>query len=109
MAQQTSTSVENNFTKGLITESTGLNFPENAATDTDNCTYTLVGNVTRRLGIDYEANYGFLNNSRTGKAISTYKWNNAGGDGRSQLVVQQIGGTLYFYYSSQATIANPIS
>ena len=52
MAQQTSTAVENNFTKGFITESTGLNFPENAATDTDNCEYTIVGDVNRRLGID---------------------------------------------------------
>jgi hypothetical protein len=55
--QQLGTTTENNFTKGLITEATGLNFPENAATSTDNCQYTLIGDVTRRLGIDREVNF----------------------------------------------------
>jgi len=80
MPQQITSSVENNFTKGFITESTGLNFPENAATDTDNCEYTLIGDVDRRLGIDLEANAVIsLPVDRTNKAISTYKWNNVGG------------------------------
>src|SRR5258707_4679616 len=97
MPQQVTSLVENNFTKGLITESTGLNFPENAATSTDNCTYTLIGDVSRRLGIDYEVNGSVLVNDRGGKAISSYKWNNAGGDGLSQIIVTQVGDTLYFY------------
>ena len=110
MTQQTTFSVENNFTKGLITESTGLNFPENASTDTDNCTYTLIGEVLRREGIDFESNF-LLNDlgTRTGNAISTYKWNNAGGDGNTQIVVTQIGGTLYFFKSSIATATAPLS
>src|SRR6267154_2736062 len=101
--------VENNFTKGLITESTGLNFPENAATDTDNCTYTLVGDVTRRQGIDYETNFATTTLDRTGKAINTYKWNNAGGDGSTQIVVTQVGKILSFYLSSSSTTTNPLS
>ena len=109
MAQQFSTSVENNFTKGLITESTGLNFPENAATATDNCEFTIVGDVTRRFGIDYETNFTTFNTPRANNAISTYKWNNVGGDGLTQIVVEQIGSTLYFYRSSSATIAAPLS
>src|SRR6267154_156931 len=103
MPSQQISSVENNFTKGLITESTGMNFPENAATDTDNCTYTLIGDVTRRLGIDHEVNRVLNSISRTSKAINTYKWNNVGGDGLTQLVVEQVGSTLYFYKSSAAT------
>src|SRR5260370_21574206 len=98
MAQQTSTQVENNFTKGFITESTGLNFPENAATDTDNCEYTLIGDVNRRLGIDLEQNYG-VNNvvSLVNKAISTYNWNNVGGNGLTQILLFQLPNLLYFY------------
>lgn len=109
MAQQLSTTTENNFTKGLITEATGLNFPENAATDTDNCVYTLIGDVTRRLGINKEENGVLTSISRTGLAVSTYKWNNVGGDGETQAVVEQVGSILYFYVSSTATISSPIS
>lgn len=109
MPQQVAISVENNFTKGLITESTGLNFPENAATDTDNCVYDLTGNVLRRLGFDKEINGSSIQVTRTGKAMSTYKWNNAGGDGETQVVVSQIGNILSFYVVSAATNAAPLS
>lgn len=103
------TNVENNFVGGLKTEYTGLNFPENACTSTENCVFSLIGDVSRRAGIDYETNYAQMTVDRAGKAISTYKWDNAGGDGLTQIVVEQIGSTLYFYRSSSATIASPLS
>ncbi len=109
MPQQVSQSIENMFTGGLKTEYTGMNFPEHAATDTDNCVYSLVGNVNRRLGFDYEANYSTTAITRTNKAMNTYKWNNVGGDGNTQLLVSQVGSTLYFYKSSAATVAQPLS
>lgn len=109
MPQQLNASVENNFTKGLITESTGLNFPENAATSADNCEFTLIGDVNRRLGYDYELNYTTAAADVANKAINSYKWDNAGGDGLTQVVVKQIGKTLYFYRSSTATIDSPLS
>lgn len=109
MPAQVFSTVENNFTKGLITESTGLNFPENAATDTDNCVYTLVGDVTRRPGLDYEDNYQYLTIEPGGLAYQTYKWDNAGGDGTSQILVVQRGPLLYYYLSSSATPGAPLS
>src|SRR5882762_2284876 len=109
MPQQLTTAIENNFTKGLITESTGLNFPENAATSTDNCVYTLVGDTTRRLGFDFELNHAFNPVTEANKAKNTYKWNNASGDGQTQVVVVQIGSVLYFYKSSTATVTSPLS
>lgn len=109
MPQQITTAVENNFTKGLITEFTGLNFPENAATDTDNCEYTLIGDVLRRLGIDIEENYGAFSSPTSAQAFSVYKWNNAGGDSITQVIVVQLGSTLRFYLSSAATDSSPIS
>lgn len=109
MVQQQTVVTENNFTKGLITEFTGLNFPTNAATETDNCTYTLVGDVTRREGIDYEDNFNIWNIDRTGAAVSTFKWNNAGGDGQTEVLVVQINGILHFWKSSAATEAAPLS
>mgnify|MGYP006940498292 CR=1 FL=1 len=109
MPQQVAVSVENNFTKGLITQSIGLNFPENAATDTDNCEYTLIGEVLRREGMNYEANFATLSNTKTNKAINTYKWNNAGGDGINQLMAAQIGDIVYFYDVDNATTVSPLS
>ncbi len=105
----TKTSVQNNFTKGLLTEFSGLNFPENACTATSNCIFNRQGNVTRRKGIDYENNFTLTQIDRTEKATSTYRWLNAGGDGETQLLVVQVGPTLYFYESSNATTGSPLS
>lgn len=101
-------STENKFTKGLVTEFTGLNFPENAATDTDNCTYDIIGRVNRRLGIDYEDNFELTEIEDEG-AINSFKWNNAGGDGLTEIVVLQSGNILHFYKSSDATATSPLS
>lgn len=109
MPSQPVINVENNFNKGLITESTGLNFPENAATDTDNCVFDLIGDVYRRLGIDYEDNFGLQNLPNNSAAYTTYKWDNAGGDGSTQIVVTQIGTTLSFYLASAVTTSNSLS
>ena len=109
MARGTNFTVENNFTGGLKTEHTGLNFPENAATETFNCIYDKVGNVERRLGFDYESNYSINLYNSSNQAISTYRWRNAGGDGTTSFIVQQNGGNLYFYKDSAATSASSIS
>ncbi len=102
-------SVQNAFTKGLLTEFSGLNFPEEAATDADNTLFSITGSVLRRQGFDYEANYTLNTIPRTNLAINTYKWNNAGGDGNTQVVVQQTGSIIYFYKSSAATVVAPLS
>lgn len=103
------TNVENNFTQGLKTEFTGLNFPENAAIAANNTEFTLVGDVTRRLGIDYLDHDNPQALVRGNNAIASYKWNNVGGDGETQFVVKQVGAVLYFYISTQTTFANPLS
>lgn len=103
-------SLMNSFVGGLKTEFTGLNFPENASTDTQNCVFTRVGNVTRRQGIDYELNFATANlGPRTNLAISTFVWTNAGGDGNSQILVAQIGALLAFYNISGTTTSNSLS
>lgn len=102
-------SVQNNFTGGFKTEFTGLNFPENAATASNNCTFTRVGNITRRNGFDFETNGGGFFADRTNSAITTYLWENAGGDGNTVLFVVQVGGTLSFYNVSTSTTSSPLS
>lgn len=100
---------EGSFTKGLITEATALNFPENAATDMDNCVVNIPGDITRRLGVNFEANGSTSTIDRTNSAMSSYIWNNPGGDGNSKLFVRQVGDTLYFYDISSATSSDPLS
>lgn len=109
MASQVLSSVESNFTKGFVTEFTGLEFPENAATDTDNCVYTLVGDVTRRLGLDFETGYNSVTANRANSAISSFVWNNAGGDGTSRLLVTQVGSILRFFNIGNATTSSGVS
>lgn len=103
MARSGGITVENNFTKGLITEYTAMNFPENAVTDTDNCVYSELGTVTRRLGIDYEENYTVRSLAALGgttspnQTFAEFRWFSVGNDGTTTFVVQQMGYTIRFF------------
>lgn len=97
MGRSAAATVENNFVNGLVTEATALNFPEAAATETFNCTYNLDGSFERRLGFDYENGYSTYSIAKSGKAIGTFYWVGAAGNGDYNLVVMQVGLTLYFY------------
>lgn len=103
MPRQSAFLVENNFTKGLITEATGLNFPENACTETYNCVFSESGYVSRRLGIDYETSASTNGLDKTGAAMVEYFWNAAGSTGTANIVVTQIGTKLYFYVVSDSS------
>lgn len=109
MPQQVLNSVENNFSKGLLTEFTGLNFPENAATASSNVVYSLIGDTVRREGFNYEANFITQNIAMVNTAVDSYKWNNASGDGLTQFIVQQNGANLSFFNSTKATVFSPLS
>lgn len=97
MARSAAVVVENNFINGLVTEATALNFPEAAATETFNCIFKLDASITRREGIDLESGFTLLDNNRYNKAINTYSWESAAGNGEYNFIVVQIGLTIYFY------------
>lgn len=103
MARSSGIAVENNFVNGLITEATGMNFPENACTDASNVIFNETGEVTRRLGFDYEYSYTAKAITRSSSAIVEYEWKAAGGDGSVNFIVQQVGDTIYFYRQSDTT------
>lgn len=109
MPQQIASTIENTFTGGLKTEFTGLNFPAHAATDTDNCIYTLLGNVMRRPGIDYEDNVVGIPINRANQAMSSFIWNNVGGSGEIRFYVLQMGGQLIFFDITTATETTSLS
>lgn len=100
MPRQQAVSVENNFIKGLITEATGLKFPENACTETFNCEFDHTGVVSRRLGLDKEDGYTDIAQSTANNAKAIHAWKNVAQEGDLSFVVVQNGLTLYFYQTS---------
>jgi hypothetical protein len=99
MPRQVGQFVENNFTKGLFTEASGLSFPENACTETYNCVFKRTGEVTRRLGFEYESSYSLftLTAARAKSSVNTFLWAGAGADPDSSFMVTQVGQYIYFY------------
>lgn len=97
MPQQLVPTLENSFVKGLVTSSTGLNFPKNAVTDSENVIYDFLGVAHRREGFDFEVNSQPKTATFSGGAISSFLWHNVLGDGSLNIYVVQIGNKLYFY------------
>lgn len=104
MARSAAVAVENSFVKGLITEATGLNFPEQACTETYDCIFNEKGEVSRRLGFDLEDSYSLntVGTTLTDLAIEYFVWENVAGRGDLTFVVIQVGGTLYFFGTSSS-------
>lgn len=103
MARNAGTKVERTFSKGLITEATGLNFPPDSCTDTLNCEFDEKGRVTRRKGLKYEASYETDAFDRSAGYVVEYYWENAGATGTANLVVIQMKNKLYFYKETLTT------
>ncbi len=97
MPRAPSSAIQNNFIKGLITESTGLNFPENACTETDNCIFNRTGLVERRHAFQIEGNEVPYEATLVGRAITSYVWKNVAGEGELKFAVIQIGRFIHFY------------
>lgn len=100
MPRSTGSLVNNNFSKGLITEAPLLTFPKDACTDTVDCIHLITGGVTRRLGWDYEIDHQWKTIDRTNAAITSFIWKDVAGEGDVLLVVLQVGNHLYFYDGS---------
>ena len=108
MPRSAGIAVENNFSRGLVTEATGLTFPENACTETFDCVFRKIGEVRRRKGFEYESSYSLftLTAARSESAISSFLWTGAGGDGNSSFVCLQVGRYIYFYAVGDSLSAN---
>jgi hypothetical protein len=96
MARSAGNVVENNFTRGLITEATGLNFPENAVTETWDCVYEQKGQVRRRLGIDLEEGAQTVAQNNRG-ALVEFLWEAVSQNGTRIFLVLQTGDVIGFY------------
>jgi hypothetical protein len=99
----------NNFVKGIISEASPLNFPENASLDEQNYEIDRKGTRQRRLGMDLESGASFKTlDSQISVAYgspSVFRWKDAGGVADQDFVVVQEGNNLHVYNMAE----NPIS
>lgn len=103
MPRGAATTVDNNFTRGLVTEFTAMNFPENAVTEGDNCVYSEQGFVRRRLGMNFEDDFTrhtISSITTTPSCYSEYIWNSVNNISTVSFVVQQVGNQLLFFTES---------
>jgi len=109
MPRQASEKGFNTFVQGIVTESSALNFPENASIDEQNFVLNRDGSRQRRLGIDFEDSFvtsgGFPESTVQTSAVGTTAWYNAGNDGSNNFAVVQIGTELQFFDLEQASIS----
>ncbi len=92
----------NNFIGGLNTDHHPLNTPQNVTVDEDNCDLDRKGSRKRRLGIDYEEDYEFSDNTVEEEDFETsyfktYEWECVANDANRNFLVVQIGNILEFY------------
>lgn len=100
----------NSFVKGLITEASPLNFPENATIDESNFVLNTDGTRDRRLGMDYEAGYSILTSdqaipSARDTVFQTFNWEGVAGDPTLRIAVIQIGSKVSFFDTTSGAIS----
>jgi len=99
MPRSLGTAIENNFTKGFLTEFSGLNFPENACVDVSNCVFTEFGEVLRRDSVDLEGDliWRTVTGYSEGDSVVSYSWKSAGQSSDVNFLVFQVGSILHFF------------
>ena len=99
-----------NFSAGLNTEATPLNYPENTMLDSENVVIERDGSLRKRLGIDYESSYSELTATAPVDldvtAISMHLWENPGGNSNKRFLVVQIGNRLHFFDANAQVLSD---
>lgn len=97
MARATAISVENAFTRGLVTEVTGVNSPENSVSDTINIIYDRRGRARTRPGFAHEETAAVP--ASTAGAKVEFIWETFSSANNKTIVVSQMGSTVRFFSS----------
>lgn len=106
MARNAGTVINNNLSRGLITEATGLNFPDNATTESENVVYDRKGSVRRRLGIDIESSATTHGYDEEDGVVKEFIWHAVGSVGGVTFLAVQIGSEVHFY---ELTVSESLS
>lgn len=96
MARQAGISIENNFSRGLLTEVTGVNSPENSVSDSIDVVFDRLGRARSRPPLKFEDS-AVPRNIITSGVLNEYVWDtNADNDSVSFAVIQ-IGSRVRFF------------
>ena len=100
----------NTFVGGLITEASPLTFPLNASLDEENFVLSKKGSRSRRLGMDLEEGYVTIDSGITAIDgdinITSFKWQNVGGNASKVFIVVQVGHKLHFFDASYQPLSS---
>lgn len=101
---------QNTFVAGLITEASPLTFPQNASLDEENFVLSKKGSRARRLGMDLEDNYVSVDSGVTATAgdeviVTSFKWQNVGGNAAQTIIVVQVDYKLFFFDASSQPLS----
>ena len=97
MARNLGTVLQNNLSKGMITEATGLNFPENSVSDALNTVFEKIGSAHRRRGYDIESEAEMLGFLEEDGVLRELVWQAVDKKGGYSFLVLQIGAQIIFY------------
>lgn len=100
----------NNFVRGLITEASPLNFPENASQEEENFELNRDGTRDRRLGLGFEVGAVLRSSpipfvSFDPKNTIVYTWRTVRGNVSENFLVVQVNKYLMFFDSSSSVIS----
>lgn len=95
------------FSKGLITEASPLQFPQDASIDEVNFEINNDKSRKRRLGLDLENGYQWQPTSGNigTTSFNSLLWKNAGGDVSNSILVVQVGRQVFFYRTDLASLS----
>lgn len=96
------------FNKGLITEATGLSYPENSMKAAVNIDINYDGSVSRRKGLAYETDHALSGvgvSLEDNAVIQTFLWENAGTLKDSDILVVRHSDTVRFYDTTQGAVS----
>lgn len=96
MARSVATSVENNFSRGLVTEVTGVNSPENSVVETHNVVYDRRGRAATRKGFAFEDG-NVPRNIVTSGVRNEFVWETVSDNTGKTFVVTQFGVNIHFF------------
>lgn len=97
-----------NFSNGLVTEVTKLNYPENSLLDVENMDIDIDGSVRRRLGLEPEVNAVSFS-AQPDTNTTTHIWKSPGGDDSLEFLVVQQGRNLYIRNPRAVSVATTAS
>lgn len=102
---------QNTFVAGLITEASPLTFPQNASLDEENFVLSKKGSRARRLGMDFEDGFTIIDTDVSMPAdknliVSSFKWQNVGGDASRTLIVVQVAQKLLFFDAAAVPLSS---